>query len=350
MSASNRLLRTLRLLTLAGLGLQPCLAVAQTADPLQAAERAYQEVDFETQRSEATRALEAGHHDRPTLAHIYRLLGVAHAALNSPELAKQYFMKLLALDRDVALEHVLSPRLRTPYMEARGFWDVTSARLDLELALRESSRELQITINDPLSMGTRVRVTALGSPARVVAELEPGPRLVIGRQALAPHDGLPLQVELLDPHANVVAARVLRPEPLATGERTSVAAAPSPERGHDSTLPTLALALGGGALVALGVGVSAHIIRENKASEWNGSDCERPGQGTREQQCGNVDDQRRSAQGVARVAYATGGALLVASVVSYALSDDEREPAMQVGQVACGPGPFAIGLRCSTTW
>jgi hypothetical protein len=157
MSTSNRLLRRLRILTLAGFGLQPCLAIAQAADPLAAAERAYREVDFETQRSEATRALEAGHHDRPTLAHIYRLLGVAHSALNSPELARQYFMKLLAIDRDVALEHVLSPRLRTPYMEARGFWDVTSARLDLELALRATPRELEITITDPLSMGARVR-------------------------------------------------------------------------------------------------------------------------------------------------------------------------------------------------
>jgi hypothetical protein len=350
MSTSNRLLRRLRILTLAGFGLQPCLAIAQAADPLAAAERAYREVDFETQRSEATRALEAGHHDRPTLAHIYRLLGVAHSALNSPELARQYFMKLLAIDRDVALEHVLSPRLRTPYMEARGFWDVTSARLDLELALRATPRELEITITDPLSMGARVRVTALGSPATRVAELDPAPRLLIGPQALAPHDGLPLQVEQLDPHANVIATRVLRPEPLAPSEQNSAAAASSPERAHDSPLPTLALALGGGALVALGVGVSAHIIRENKAREWNGSDCERPGQGTREQQCSNVDDQRRSAQGVARVAYATGGALLVASVVSYALSEDEREPAMRVGQVACGPGPFAIGLHCSTTW
>jgi hypothetical protein len=326
---------------------------AAPGDAVEAAERAYKDVDFSTQLAEATRALEEGHHDPATLANIYRLLGIAHAALNSPDAAKKAFMRLLAIDRDVALEHVLSPRLRTPYMEARGFWDVTRTRLELELAIDAASGALDISLSDPLQMGARVRVIAIAEKPATVAERAAAPRVEIAPDALAPHAGKPLQVELLDAYQNVILARVLAPPrpPAAATPAPSPSVPTSPVPRADSEPPTLALMLGGGALLALGVGATAHVVRENKASEWNGTACEQLGQGSRADQCGNVDDQRRSAQTIAFVGYAAGGALLAASVVSYLFSAEvAREPEPGGSRIACGVSPQGLGLSCNTVW
>jgi len=330
-------------------------AGATAPDPLEAAERAYEKVDFATQLEQATRALEAGHRDPATLANIYRLLGIAHAALGSSDAAKQAFMRLLALDPAVALEHVLSPRLRTPYMEARGFWDVSRSRLALGVDWDATGHALELTLSDPLQMGHRVRVTSVAPEAREVAMLSAAPRLNVDAGALEPHAGTPLRVELLDPYDNVVLARVITPppapEPRAGGsQRAATEPATSNEESAPSALP---LVFGGGALLGLGVGVTAHIIRENRAQEWNGVSCEQSDLGSRAQQCATVDDRRRSAQTIAIIGYATGGALLTASVVSYLLGSDrgyEAEPPDRGPALACGLSPHAWGLSCNGAW
>ncbi|HTV25067.1 MAG TPA: hypothetical protein VMG12_40515 [Polyangiaceae bacterium] len=335
---------------LAFAALEPRIARAAPADPVEAAERAYKEVDFSTQLAEATRALEEGGHDPATLANIYRLLGIAHAALGAHEAAQQDFIRLLAVDPDVALEQVLSPRLRTPYLEARGFWDVSRSRLELGLGIDAASGDLRIALSDPLEMGRRVRVASVGDEPRTVADLAAAPELVVDAARFAPHAGRPLQVELLDAHANVVVVRVLTPPRPPAPARATTPAPATEARAAEPSPPTLALALGGGALVALGVGVTAHVIRENQATEWNGAGCERLGRGSRSDQCGDVDDQRRSAQTVAVVGYAAGAALLAASVVSYlATSDGEQEPD-PAGSLAIGLSPRGWGLSCNASW
>jgi hypothetical protein len=339
-------------LALATVALVASTASATPGDPVAAAERAYEDVDFETQLAQATRALEQGHHDPAALANIYRLLGIAHAALGSRDAAKQAFMKLLAIDREVALEQVLSPRLRTPYMEARGFWDVSRTRLELVIAVDPASGGLDITLSDPLRMGSRVRVMAGADAPQAIAERAAAPRVAIEPAALAPHAGQPLRVELLDPHANVILARVLAPPRSPALER---AASPPPLRlpspRAEAAPATLSLVLGGGALLALGIGVTAHVVRENKAGEWNGAACEQVGLGSRADQCASVDDQRRAAQSVAFVGYAAGGALLAASVVSYLLATDvESEPEPGGSTLACGASAQGWGLSCNALW
>jgi hypothetical protein len=347
-------------LALATLALLATPAGAAPADPVEAAERAYEEVDFETQLAQATRALEQGQHDPATLANIYRLLGIAHAALNSPDAAKQAFMKLLAIDPDIALEQVLSPRLRTPYMEARGFWDVSRTRLAIAVAIDTASGALEIELSDPLRMGRRVRVMAGADAPHALADLAAAPRVVVRASALAPHAGQPLRVELLDRHANVILARALTP-PLAPAPQRAASPAPSPVPGSpvptrpvpraEAASPTLSLVLGGGALLGLGIGVTAHVVRENKASEWNGTTCEHVGFGSRADQCGSVDDQRRAAQNVAFVGYAAGGVLLAASFVSYLLATNgEPEPEPAGSRLACGVSAQSWGVSCSTLW
>lgn len=348
---------------------------AEPPNALEAAERAYQDVDFERQRAEATRALEAGGNDPERLSQIYRLLGIAHAALNAPGEAKLAFTKLLAIDPDVQLEHVLSPRLRTPYMEARGFWAVTMARLSLDATggvpdAAGVPRELSITLSDPLRMGASVRVIALGSPALTIAELTPRPRLRVARAALEAHAGKTLRVQLLDAHENVLVSQQFSPmAPLAKPTATSNAPLPrsgdaaggarvaglgaakqnaAATRDGAEAFPVAAVFAGGGVL-ALGIGVTAHVIRERGASEWNGSACEQTGRGTRGEQCGGVDEQRRTAQNVAIVSYAAGGAMLAASLVHYLVTRGGQPPRNE-GPVACGAGPAALGVSCSAVW
>lgn len=338
-------MRALGVLALSGLLLLgPQSARAQEVDPLALAEQAYGAVDFETQRAEAQRALEAGHADPARLAHIYRLLGIAHAALGEPEPAKLAFMRLLALDPDVALEHVLSPRLRTPYMEARGYWDVTSTRLGVEVSREAASGGLRLTLHDPLDMIARVRVSRAGPGRDTVWGAAAEPQLEVPGASLAPHAGQVLEIELLDGYANVLATHTVTA--LAARDVMTVPPADAVDQQRPSLL--LPLVLAGGSLVALGIGATAHVARERHADEWNGSGCEQPGLGTRAQQCADVDSARRSAEQVAIVAYATGGALLAGSVVTYFLlrpGHHEAPPASHA--LACAGGPTPLGLSCS---
>lgn len=353
MTAAPRLLRkALGSLAWAALAMWAPPASAAPSGAVEAAERAYKEVDFAAQLAAATRALEQGHHDPATLANIYRLLGIAHAALGSSESAKQAFIRLLAIDRNVELEQVLSPRLRTPYMEARGFWDVSRSRLDLRHEVDRARGTLTLALSDPLGMGQRVRLISLSAAPMVIADLSPAARLSVAPEALAAHAGKPLRVELLDEHENVILARVaIAPAaPLVPPRTPSGLPSTTPPVSASSAPPALSLVLGGSALIALGVGVTAHIVRENKASEWNGAPCEQLGRGSRADQCSNVDDDRRSAQSLAAIGYTTSGALLAASIVTYLLASDAKPERSPATPLACNVTPRGLGLNCSAVW
>ena len=100
---------------------------------MEQAERAYREVDFPRQRALALQALEQGNGDPARVAQIYRLLGIAHAVLGEPEAAKEAFARLLELEPGIELERSLSPRVRSPYLEARGEWDVAGEHLGVSI-------------------------------------------------------------------------------------------------------------------------------------------------------------------------------------------------------------------------
>lgn len=328
-------------------------AWGQPADPLEAAERAYREVDFKTQRDEARRALEAGNSDRARLAQLYRLLGIADAALDEREAAKGWFQRLLALDPDVELERALSPRLRSPYLEARGFWDAASTRLSVDIVSSGPSEDLRLRARDPLQMVARVRLLAMGSTPMVVVE-SGAPELVVSRRELAPHSGRRLQAELLDAYGNVVLTRALPPmnttlaeadhsAPEAEGGSSTAARGP----GRTRHAPLL---LGGTGIAALGIGVFAQVVRENKALEWNSAACERSGLGTRGDQCAAVEADRIDAQRWAVISYSAGGALLAAALLTYFVidADGPRDEGSQ--GLGCGGGPAPLGLACSAAW
>lgn len=334
-----------------------CLEVSQaragSGDALEMAEQAYREVDFHSQLAEARRALEAGGNDPERLGRVYRLIGIAHAALDDRELARQAFLRLLALQPGAELDRSLSPRLRSPYLEARGYWDVASVRLGVDILTAGQEPGYGLGLRDPLGMVTRWRVRSLGpDSAIVVVEAPASPSIVVTAPELEAHSGRRLQVQLLDEHGNVLVERALpdpasrsrreaRQQPL-PGERPAAGESPSAGLGYPSVL------LGGISLGTLGIGVFAHVVRENKASEWNGAGCERSGLGSRGDQCAEVNAARTRAQRVAIASYSTAGALLIAAVVLHLAEPGAQAP--DAGALACGAGPGSFGVACNAWW
>ena len=353
----SRVRRLARVLSVAGC----CIVAAPSgahaeaspaADPVEQAERAYREVDFPRQRALARQALEQGDGEPARVAQIYRLLGIAHAVLGEPEAAKDAFARLLELDPGVELERSLSPRIRSPYMEARGEWDVASEHLGVSIIVFDAKRGLSIAVHDPKDMVRRVRlrVSAPGV-AGASSGIPAAPELYFPPSELRP--GSRQRVELLDEYSNVLALREL-PELAAPAPAPLVHAAPAaPVGAQESSSSVTAAApwlLGAGA-AAVALGVGAHVVRENEATTWNGSDCEQLGQGRRIDQCSDVDRARSTAQTVAIVSYSVGGALLVAGLVATGIFDaDDADPIPKEGALRCGVGPGALGVACGSVF
>jgi hypothetical protein len=307
-------------------------------------------VDFPRQRELARQALEQGNGDPARVAQIYRLLGIAHAVLGEPDVAKEAFARLLELDPSIELERSLSPRIRSPYMEARGEWAVAAEHLGTSVIVFDAKRGLSIAVLDPKDMVRRVRLRVGADERDAGPTIPAAPELYFPPTQLRP--GSRHRVELLDEYSNVLSQRDL-PELVAPAPAPLARATGTPPRAEESSSGFAAAApwlLGGGAaLVALGVG--AHVVREQEASTWNGTDCEQPGQGRRIDQCSDVDRSRSTAQSVAIVSYSVGGALLVSGLIATGIFDaGDAVPSSKDGALRCGVGPGALGLACGSAF
>jgi hypothetical protein len=154
-----------RLLLIAVLA-SPAGALAQPSgaragrQALARAEEAYLRVDFEATREAAQEALRAGGHNRRRLTRIYQLLGIAGAALEDEEASREAYIRMLAIDEGAALDRSLAPRLRQPFLEARGFWSSRSDRLAAVVTLARPRGALHIEMVDPLGMIARWAIHA----------------------------------------------------------------------------------------------------------------------------------------------------------------------------------------------
>ncbi|MCP6280625.1 hypothetical protein NL459_28785, partial [Klebsiella pneumoniae] len=66
-------------------------------------------------------ALKQGGNRPEELVEIYRLSGATAAVLGPPELAEQYYRRMLALAPDAVLPPDASPRLREPFVAAQAY-------------------------------------------------------------------------------------------------------------------------------------------------------------------------------------------------------------------------------------
>jgi hypothetical protein len=89
---------------------------------LEAAEQAYADLDYASAIRHADEAIAHGALGHAALVRAYRVSAVSHAALEQSGPAKDAFRKLLTIDPEYELDRALSPKVQTPYFEARGDW------------------------------------------------------------------------------------------------------------------------------------------------------------------------------------------------------------------------------------
>ncbi|HET9956095.1 MAG TPA: hypothetical protein VFQ61_16425, partial [Polyangiaceae bacterium] len=324
------------------------VAGAQQGDELSQAESAFRDIDFERCAAAAARALESGGRGLHETARLYSLLGISLAALGQHDEAMRAFVKMLAIEPEQRVESSLSPKLRAPYLDAKGFWGTTSERLRARVEFGPHGVTVRIT--DPVGMASKLRIATRGSAESTwqTTNHAAAPVVELAHRA---GDELEFTLSLLDEHGNTIHELGSQGAPEHLRRPRSIARlAPSsaldrageevrPSRAHPLPWVTAGLAvLGAGATAT---GVYFHVQREARASEWNGPDCERPGL-TRGAQCASIDEARRRDQTLAIGLYTAGGTLLTGALVTYLLW-----PGSARTEAAFACSPSAAFLGCS---
>ena len=320
---------------------------AEPSRELGAVEEAYRAVDFEAVLRLAEAAIQAGGNDPSSMARLEFLRGVASAALDRPQQAQTAFIHLLGIDPSQKLERDLSPRLRAPYLEARGFWSSNRQRLSATARLEPGS--LRITLSDPAKMVHRIRVSVRQAGAgRFHDSLHTAaPDL---RVALPSAGDMEAAITLLDEFGNGLHEQGTKLAPLRLERATRVpapagsrAGAPDAPGGPSYLLPSTLSVLG---LASAAAGVTFHVQRERAAREWNGRGCERPGS-TRAEQCSDVEHRITRDEWLSVGFYAGGGALLTLGVVSFmANRGAQREHVSEAVSCDAALG-VTLGVSCA---
>jgi len=323
---------------------------AGVRDALESAEHAYQQVDFLTVHDEAQRGLTLGHASPEQVSRLYVLLGTAAAALGQEDEAKKSFILALAITPKMNLDRNLSPKLRGPYLEARGYWEAYRDRLSLSVGSSAAGKRVTVNVVDPAHLGQRVvvYVRAIGKTKYRTLDMAAESTTSAALPEDLGREGFEYYARLLDEHDNRTVELGNAASPMfadgsqGSAKGTRKLSAATRELSSDSTedksakprsywLPVI---LGVTGATAAGVGVYFNVKREQYADTWNSSACERPGT-TRLGQCGNVDSNRQTAERLAMGLYGAGGLLLVGSVTSWLLSSPK------------GPMPSPARLACA---
>ena len=259
-----------------------CLALAGVSpaaaqSTIGQAEEAYMNVDFERTRELCQQALREGGHSPEQLARIYELIGVASAASGEEGASREAYKKMLAIQPDAQVDTNLAPRLRSPFMEARGYWQTRSETMGAEAVLVRARGGLRVRITDPLGMAEEVRVLT-----RVAGELVPmdEERFPAQESILVEVDGLPdadrieYVVQVLDEHGNRLVDLGSEDEPNVVG-RDPVIAGGTPGGGgggedEDDGVPGWVWGVVGVVVVAAGAGVGLGLALRDKPVNLQG--------------------------------------------------------------------------------
>ena len=214
----------------AGLALaQPSVAGAAD-DPLALAEGAYQELEFDQTVALADEALESGGLPAKRVALAYQLLAVASAAVGDPERSREAWIRLLALDPATDAAKDLSPTMRAPYLEAKGFWGAEDEPLGAQARYVRVRTSVRVDVIDPAQMVTMVAVRwrlhgqAEYRESRSLADS----RVYVVADGLGPTDAVEYVVRLLDEHGNSLVE-------IGDDDAPQVDGAPSTARGPDAS-------------------------------------------------------------------------------------------------------------------
>jgi len=137
---------------------------AHAAPTIETAKAALDASDYPGARQQLNDVLARGNNGPAELAEIYRLLGVAAAAVGDANAATDAFARCLALAPKTTLPDGTSPKITKPFAAAK-------AKVKSPLAIKAEARSTALlvqTVHDPMDMVVRFRVTV-----RVDGKLSP---------------------------------------------------------------------------------------------------------------------------------------------------------------------------------
>ena len=198
-------MRLIVLAVCAGLALPATASAGGDGDDLLAfAEAAYRDVEFERTVDLAEEALESGALSAKRLARAYTLLAVAAAAIQDDERSMEAWIRLLGLQPDTQAARDLSPQMRAPYLEAKGFWAAQGDPLGADARYLRSRTSVRVDITDPASMAAMVSVRWRkgGEVSFKEARFLADERVYVPAEGLGPEDRIEYVVRLLDEQGN----------------------------------------------------------------------------------------------------------------------------------------------------
>jgi len=136
-------------------------AASSADDELGEAEKLIANVDFEGAIPVLERASKRNGLTHDQLTRLYRNLATAHAVVGHATVARDTFVKLIAIDPDFKIDQNMSPRVKAPYFEARGAWSAQSSKPGIDAVAqvhRSSESRIVVTLRDPTHLANRVVV------------------------------------------------------------------------------------------------------------------------------------------------------------------------------------------------
>jgi hypothetical protein len=323
------------------------------------------------ERAEAIqRELEAGGAAPARLGELYRELAVARAWAGDEAAARAAFIVTMALDPGFRLDPGEPVEVRSPYMEARGFWSLQAERIALSVQPSVDGQRLELALIDPAELVARVvvRVRAHGGGRFVEHALPKGAQLSVPLGPGPAPSGGEYTLLLLDKYGNRLWQSGSEADPLSWTGPVGTAPVRRGTQSVGSSLPTtgtndpvgatIALrrrrmqATAAAAFVAAAAAGTAAVIehreRERLAGAWNRGDCRGEGE-TRAELC---SDERRSMKRAERMAigfYAGSAAALalgaVLLIAAPSLAGRELNPGER--PLACRLGGGLVGVDCT---
>jgi len=346
------------------------IVLALLAWPIQAAAEVVQDAslaanatpsDLGGALARARESIESGTHSAVDLAPEYLTSAMASARLGDEIAAQRAFVVLLGLDPTFRLKADLPDEVRSPYLEARGFWSAHAVPLHVDVALSEDGSTLVLTVVDPASLSARLRIRArMGSEADTQEVVVPASHEVrLPLSTFGAGASLSYSLTLLDENGNRIwqLGNDERPQRIVTRLRATERAAStvriqaSPALVPRKRAPLHAMIGGlsiGFGTVAVAAGAAAHLRRQRLAADWNAVRCEGPGT-SRGSICA---DERRELKNMERVAgalYGVGAVTIVTGTLLLWLRPRPTERP-RAHALRCGSGPSELGMSCELTF
>jgi hypothetical protein len=133
-------------------GTQKARDAASRLSDVESAEKYYGSLDYESANGIAARVLAGTGLSHDQMVRAYRILALTFATLGKEDQAREAFTTLLMLSPDFELDPNLSPKVTTPFLEARGYWRGQSVKPGLEVVATMHSNDsarLVVTTRDP---------------------------------------------------------------------------------------------------------------------------------------------------------------------------------------------------------